>query len=33
MLSIMPQIEIELRHRLFAMSVEDLEKLLNEDED
>lgn len=33
MLSMMPQIEIELRHRLFAMSVEDLEKLLNEDED
>lgn len=32
MLSMMPQIEIELRHRLFAMSVEDLEKLLNEDE-
>jgi hypothetical protein len=33
MLSMMPQIEIELRHRLFAMSVEDLEKLLNEDAD
>jgi hypothetical protein len=33
MLSMMPQIEIELRHRLFAMSVEDLERLLNEDED
>ncbi|MGV8835863.1 MAG: hypothetical protein ACWA6V_07235, partial [Cellvibrio sp.] len=33
MLSMMPQIERELRHRLFAMSVEDLEKLLNEDED
>lgn len=33
MLSMMPQIEIELRHRLFAMSVEDLEKLLNADED
>lgn len=31
--SLMPQIESELRHRLFAMSVEDLEKLLNEDED
>lgn len=31
--SMMPQIESELRHRLFAMSVEDLEKLLNEDED
>lgn len=29
----MPQIESELRHRLFAMSVEELEKLLNEDED
>lgn len=29
---LMPQIEAELRHRLFAMSVEDLEKLLNEDE-
>lgn len=33
MLSIMPQLERELRQRLFAMSVEDLEKLLNEDED
>lgn len=33
MLSMMPQIERELRHRLFAMSVEDLEKLLNEDEE
>lgn len=33
MLSMMPQIERELRHRLFTMSVEDLEKLLNEDED
>ncbi|HCS65210.1 MAG TPA: hypothetical protein DIW64_14750 [Cellvibrio sp.] len=33
MLSMMPQIERELRHRLFAMSVEDLETLLNEDED
>lgn len=33
MLSMMPQIERELRHRLFAMSVEDLEKLLNDDED
>jgi hypothetical protein len=33
MLSMMPQIERELRHRLFAMSVEDLEKLLNEEED
>jgi hypothetical protein len=32
-LSMMPQIERELRTRLFAMSVEDLEKLLNEDED
>ncbi|WP_331343880.1 hypothetical protein [Cellvibrio sp. UBA7661] len=31
--AMMPQIESELRHRLFAMSVEDLEKLLNEDED
>lgn len=30
--SLMPQIEVELRNRLFAMSVEDLEKLLNEDE-
>lgn len=29
---LMPQIEAELRHRLFAMSVEDLEKLLNEEE-
>ncbi len=29
---LMPQIEAELRHRLFAMSVEDLEQLLNEDE-
>jgi hypothetical protein len=33
MLSMMPQIERELRHRLFAMSVEDLERLLTEDED
>ena len=33
MLSMMPQIERELRHRLFAMSVEDLEKLLNGDDD
>lgn len=33
MLSMMPQIERELRHRLFAMNVDDLEKLLNEDED
>lgn len=33
MLSMMPQIERELRQRLFAMSVEDLETLLNEDED
>lgn len=33
MLSMMPQIERELRHRLFAMNVEDLEKLLNEDDD
>jgi hypothetical protein len=33
MLSMMPQIERELRHRLFAMSVDDLEKLLNEDEE
>ncbi len=33
MLSMMPQIERELRNRLFAMSVEDLETLLNEDED
>jgi hypothetical protein len=33
MLSMMPQIERELRHRLFSMSVEDLEKLLNEEED
>ncbi|PUA29780.1 MAG: hypothetical protein B0W54_04230 [Cellvibrio sp. 79] len=31
--SMMPQIESELRHRLFAMSVDDLEKLLNDDED
>ncbi len=30
--SLMPQIERELRHRLFALSVEDLEKLLNEDD-
>jgi len=30
--SMMPQIESELRHRLFAMSVDDLEKLLNDDE-
>ncbi|MEN0036484.1 MAG: hypothetical protein AAGC78_05430 [Cellvibrio sp.] len=33
MLSMMPQLERELRNHLFAMSVEDLEKLLNEDED
>jgi hypothetical protein len=33
MLSMMPQIERELRHRLFAMSVEDLETLLNDEED
>lgn len=31
--SLMPQIEAELRHRLFAMNVEDLEKLLNEDKE
>lgn len=31
--AVMPQIESELRQRLFAMSVEELEKLLNEDED
>lgn len=31
--SVMPQVEHELRHRLFAMSVEDLEKLLNEADD
>lgn len=31
--SLMPQVERELRHRLFAMSVDDLEKLLNEEED
>lgn len=31
--SMMPQIESELRHRLFAMSVDDLEKLLNDDND
>ena len=30
--SMMPQIEAEMRHRLFAMSIEDLEKLLHEDE-
>jgi hypothetical protein len=30
---LMPTIEAELRHRLYAMSVEDLEKLLNEDEE
>lgn len=29
----MPHIERELRHRLFAMSVDDLEKLLNERDD
>lgn len=29
---LMPQIEAELRHRLFAMSIEDLEKLLTEDD-
>ena len=33
MLSIMPQLERELRQRLFAMSVEDLEKLLQDDEE
>ncbi len=33
MLSMMPQIERELRHRLFAMSVEELEKLLNDEDD
>jgi hypothetical protein len=33
MLTMMPQIERELRHRLFAMSVGDLEKLLNDDEE
>ena len=32
MLSMMPQIEIELRHRLFAMSVEDLERLLTDED-
>ncbi len=31
--SLMPQIESELRHRLFAMSVEELEKILNDNED
>ncbi len=31
--SLMPQVERELRHRLFAMSVDDLERLLNEEED
>ncbi len=31
--SLMPQVERELRHRLFAMNVDDLEKLLNEEED
>jgi hypothetical protein len=31
--NMMPQIEAEVRHRLFAMSVEDLEKLLHEDAD
>ena len=30
--SMMAQIESELRHQLFAMSVDDLEKLLNDDE-
>lgn len=30
--SMMPQIESELRHRLFAMSVDDLEKILNDDD-
>lgn len=30
---LMPQIEAELRHRLFAMNVEDLEKLLNKDDE
>lgn len=31
--TMMPHIERELRHRLFAMSVDDLEKLLNERDD
>lgn len=31
--SVMPQIETELRQRLFAMSLEDLEKLLNDDDE
>lgn len=31
--SMMPRIESELRQRLFAMSVEELEELLNEEED
>lgn len=31
--SLMPQIESELRHRLFAMSVEDLERILNDNDD
>lgn len=31
--SLMPQIEAELRHRLLAMSVEDLEKLLHEEDE
>jgi hypothetical protein len=30
--NLMPQIESELRHRLFAMNVEDLEKILNDEE-
>ena len=30
---LLPQIEAELRHRLFAMNVEDLEKLLTEDDE
>lgn len=31
--SLLPQIEAELRHRLFAMSVEDLQKLLQNDQE
>ena len=31
--ALVPQIESELRQKLFAMSVEELEQLLNEDED
>lgn len=30
--SLMPQIENELRHRLFAMSVDDLEKIMNDND-